>query len=159
LPAIRANGFLMRPFLGRFHVRDPGHFDRRIICWGSPPAAANPKRQSHVSEPQSGSTGRSWRSWRIPPWQRAQCNQNDLNCRQYIWSSLSCIVECAGLAGVSGVHKQISWPERPCNRPRLNHYPLKAVGFSRTESPLAAKAARGIPGSEPAQERRRREGD
>ena len=33
----------------------------------------------------------------------------------------------------------------------LNHYRLKPVGFLRTESPLAAEAARGIPGSEPAQ--------
>jgi hypothetical protein len=34
---------------------------------------------------------------------------------------------------------------------KLNHYRLKPVGFLRTESPLAAEAAQGIPGSEPAQ--------
>jgi hypothetical protein len=49
---------------------------------------------------------------------------------------------------------------RPRRSPRftLNHHRLKPVGFCQAESPLAAKAARGIPGLEPAQERRRREG-
>ena len=47
-------------------------------------------------------------------------------------------------------HREYSalWQRSPL---RLNHYRLKPVGFLRTESPLAAEAARGIPGSEPAQ--------
>ena len=64
---VRVDGFLLRAFRCRLHVRDPVPSDRRILLWGRAPAASGANPNRHLSDPSQRSAMHSCLSWRILP--------------------------------------------------------------------------------------------